>query len=242
VCAYSAVKPSVGFPPFFISHSPKILGLQYTGLRHSERKARRVFLPFHSSSLPKPNATPNVRAPTQVRTRGRGEKKRGVGRLGRCGQRAILKLPVHAMDKYTLTLPPCLAGVPSASRKTSRKTPVSSPEISRCEHVSSTGSNSQIGATNATPRHDGPDCPTRPLSPTGSADSRNSRSRGGGDSSGSGRRAQGMLFKPPAAKMPTSASKEFPQYCSLGIGLNMDLHDTAIGGQTGAHAWITGDL
>jgi len=45
-----------------------------------------------------------------------------------------------------------------------------------------------------------------------------------------------VLFKPPAAKMPTPASEELPQYCSLGIGLNMDLHDT------GAHAWITGDL
>lgn len=132
--------------------------------------------------------------------------------------------------------------MPSASRKASRKTPISSPEISRCEHVSPAGSNSQIGATNAIPRHDGPDGPTRSLSPTGSADSRNSRSRGGGDSSGGGRRAHGVLFKPPAAKVPTPASEALPQYCSLGIGINMDLHATAIGGQTGAHAWITGDL
>ena len=102
-----------------------------------------------------------------------------------------------------------------------------------------------MGATNATNairRHDGPDGPIRSFSPTGSADSRNSRSsRRGGDSSGGGRRAQGVMFKPPAAKMPTTASEELRQhYCSLGIGL--DPHDTAIGGQNGAHAWITGAL
>jgi hypothetical protein len=172
----------------------------------------------------------NVRAPTKVIPRGRGEKKRGVGRLGRCGQVSIVKAPCachrqvsHSLP-VTLTLPPCLAGVPSASRKAYRKTPISSPEISRCEHVSPAGSNSQRGATNAIPRHDGPDSPKRSLSPTGSADSSNSRSRGGGDSSGGGRRAQGVLFRPPAAKMPTLASEEFPQYCSLGIGLDLHTH------------------
>jgi hypothetical protein len=180
-------------------------------------------------------------APTQVRPRGGREKKRGVGRLGRCGQFAFVKAPCSC-HRQIHSHTPCLAGVPSASRKASRKTPISSPEISRCEHVSPAGSNSQMGATNTTNairRHDGP---IRSFSPTGSADSRNSRSsRRGGDSSGGGRRAQGVMFKPPAAKMPTMASEELRQhYCSLGIGL--DPHGTATGGQNGAHAWITGAL